>query len=94
MKIKVYPVEDRILVLPDPPATETAGIIIPDAQQRRPSRGTVVEVGPGKNGFPMVVKKGDSILYGIRSGIPVTIEDTEYLIMNESEVFAVLKEGE
>lgn len=92
MRTKVYPIEDRILVLPDDPEAEKNGIFIPDSQQRRPSRGTVVEVGSGKNNFPMVVKKGDTILYGIRSGIPVNIDEKEYLIMKEDEVFAVLKE--
>ena len=54
-----------------------------------------MEVGPGRvtedgKKIPMEVKKGDKVLYGKYSGTEVTIDDTEYLIMRESDILAIV----
>lgn len=71
------------------------GIILPDTAKEKPVEGTVVASGPGKvadNGelVKMSVKVGDKVLYGKYSGTEVTIDGEEYLIMRESDIFAIV----
>ena len=91
MSVNVKPLADRVLVEASPAETTTAsGIIIPDTAKEKPQRGKVVAVGTGKKDEPMTVKVGDSVLYGKYAGTEITIEGREYLIMRESDIFAVL----
>ena len=90
-KLKIQPLADRVVVSPAA-AEETTkgGIIIPDTAKEKPQKGTVVAVGGGKKDEPMTVKVGDSVLYGKYSGTELSIESSEYLIMRESDIFAVV----
>jgi len=89
--VKIKPLADRVVVKAAEAETKTAGgIIIPDSAKEKPQKGTVVAVGPGKKDEPTSVKVGDSILYGKYSGTEITIEGTEYLIMRESDIFAIV----
>lgn len=91
MAIKVKPLADRVLVEPAPAEEKTAsGLFIPDSAKEKPQRGKVVAVGNGKVDEPMTVKKGDMVLYGKYSGTEITIEGTDYLIMKESDIFAIV----
>jgi chaperonin GroES len=90
-KVNIKPLADRVLVEPAAAEEKTAGgIIIPDTAKEKPQRGTVVAVGPGKKDEPMSVKEGDSVLYGKYSGTEITIDGTNYLIMRESDIVAVI----
>jgi len=89
--VKIKPLADRVVVKAAEAETKTAGgIIIPDSAKEKPQKGTVVAVGPGKKDEPTSVKVGDSILYGKYSGTEISIEGTEYLIMRESDIYAIL----
>lgn len=89
--VKVKPLQDRVLVKPADAETKTAGgIIIPDSAKEKPQRGTVVAAGPGKKDEPTSVKIGDTILYGKYSGTEIQIDGQDYLIMRESDIFAIL----
>ena len=89
--VKIKPLGDRVVVKAAEAETKTAGgIIIPDSAKEKPQKGTVVAVGPGKKDEPTTVKVGDSVLYGKYSGTEITIEGTEYLIMKETDIFAVV----
>ena len=91
MAVKIKPLADRVLVEPAPAEEKTAGgIIIPDTAKEKPQRGTVVAVGKGKPDEPMTVKAGDSVLYGKYSGTEISVEGHDYLIMKESDIFAIL----
>jgi|TARA_Y100000590_G_scaffold214044_1_gene242621 chaperonin GroES len=96
MALKVKPLSDRVVVEPAPAEdVSTGGIILPDTAQEKPQQGTVVAAGPGKvsdsgKNVAMEVKKGDRILYGKYSGTEFSFEGTEYLIMRESDILAVL----
>ncbi|HET6990668.1 MAG TPA: co-chaperone GroES [Bacteroidia bacterium] len=88
---KIKPLADRVVVEAAPAETKTAGgLIIPDTAKEKPQRGKVVAVGTGKVDEPMTVKVGDTILYGKYSGTEVQIDGKEYLIMRESDIFAVI----
>jgi len=91
MALNIKPLADRVLVEPAPAEEKTlSGIIIPDTAKEKPQRGKVVAVGVGKKDEPLTVKVGDSVLYGKYSGTEVNIDGTNYLIMRESDLFAIL----
>ena len=91
MSVQVKPIADRVLVEPSQAETTTAsGIIIPDTAKEKPQKGTVVAVGTGKKDEPMTVKVGDTVLYGKYAGTEVSVDGNEYLIMRESDIFAIV----
>ncbi len=91
MSVNVKPIADRVLVEPAAAEEKTAGgIIIPDTAKEKPQRGKIIAVGNGKPDEPMTVKAGDNVLYGKYAGTEVNIEGTDYLIMRESDLFAIV----
>lgn len=89
--MNVTPLADRVLVEPAKAEETTAsGIIIPDTAKEKPQRGTVIAVGNGKKDEPITVKAGDTVLYGKYSGTELSIEGNDYLIMRESDIFAII----
>jgi len=91
MEVKIKPLADRVVVKAAPAEEKTAsGIIIPDTAKEKPQRGTIVAVGPGKKDEPMNVKVGDTVLYGKYAGTEININGEDYLIMRESDIFAVI----
>ncbi len=90
-KLNIKPLADRVLIEPSLAEEKTAGgLIIPDTAKEKPQRGTVQAVGPGKKDEPMTVKVGDVVLYGKYAGTEITIKNTNYLIMRESDVVAIV----
>jgi chaperonin GroES len=91
MALNIKPIADRVVVEAAPAEEKTAsGIYIPDTAKEKPQSGTVVAVGNGKPDEPLTVKVGDQVLYGKYSGTEITYEGKEYLIMRESDIYAVL----
>ena len=94
--MKVRPLGDRVLVKPIEQEEQVkGGIIIPDTAKEKPQEGMVVAVGPGKvaesgQQVAMNVKEGDKILYGKYAGTEVRLEDTDHLIMSESDILAII----
>jgi chaperonin GroES len=89
--VSLKPLADRVLVEAAAAEEKTAGgIIIPDTAKEKPQRGKVIAVGSGKKDEPLTVKIGDSVLYGKYAGTEINIEGKEYLIMRESDIFAIL----
>jgi chaperonin GroES len=90
-KVSIRPLADRVLVEPAAAEEKTAsGIIIPDTAKEKPQKGTVVAIGEGKKDEPLTVKAGDTVLYGKYSGTEISYDGKEYLIMRESDIYAVL----
>jgi chaperonin GroES len=91
MSVSLKPLADRVLVEPAAAEEKTVGgIIIPDTAKEKPQRGKVVAAGTGKKDEPMTVKAGDTILYGKYAGTEITVDGKEYLIMRESDIFAII----
>lgn len=91
MALNIKPLADRVLVEPQQAETKTAsGIIIPDNAKEKPQKGTVVAVGKGTKDEPTTVKVGDSVLYGKYAGTELKLEGTDYLIMRESDILAIV----
>ncbi len=91
MSVNVNPLSDRVLVEPAAAEEKTAGgIIIPDTAKEKPQKGKVIAVGTGKVDEPITVKVGDTVLYGKYAGTEITVEGKDYLIMRESDIFAII----
>jgi chaperonin GroES len=90
-KVNIKPLADRVIIEPAAAEETTAsGIIIPDTAKEKPQKGSVVAVGSGKKDEPITVKVGDSVLYGKYAGTEITVDGNEYLIMRESDIFAIV----
>lgn len=101
-KTGIMPLQDRVLVKPlteeEMNTTTTSfGIIIPETvSKEKPEQGTVVAVGPGKMNednrlIPMSVKVGDRVMFSKYGYDEVKIDGTEYYIVSEGNILAVLK---
>ena len=94
--MKIRPLHDRVIVKrTEEETTSPGGIVIPDSAAEKPSKGEVVAVGNGKlldNGERLnpAVKAGDKVLFGKYSGTEVKVDGTEYLVMREDDVMAVV----
>lgn len=89
--MNIKPLADRVLILPAPAEEKTiGGIIIPDTAKEKPLQGKVVAVGHGTKDEDMVLKEGDTVLYGKYSGTEIEHEGEKYLIMRQSDILAVL----
>jgi chaperonin GroES len=90
-KVNVKPLADRVLVEAAEAETKTAGgIIIPDTAKEKPMKGKIIAVGAGKKDEPVTVKVGDNVLYGKYAGTEIMIDGKEYLIMRESDIYAII----
>ena len=87
----VKPLSDRFLILPNPAEEKTAGgLFIPDTAKEKPLAGKVVAVGPGTKEITMEVKEGDTVLYGKYAGQEIQVDGTEYLIMRQADILAII----
>ncbi len=96
VNMKIKPLADRVVVKPLEAEEKTkGGLYVPDTAKERPQQGEIVAVGPGRitdegKKIPIDVKVGDKILYGKYSGTEVNYDGIEYLIMRESDIFAII----
>ena len=90
-KVNLKPLADRVVVQAAEAEERTAsGLIIPDTAKEKPQKGKVIAVGTGKKDEPLTVKVGDTVLYGKYAGTEINVEGKEYLIMRESDIFAIV----
>lgn len=89
--MNIKPLADRVLIKAAPAEEKTVGgIIIPDTAKEKPLQGEVLAVGNGTKDEEMVLKAGDTVLYGKYAGTEVELDGEKYLIMRQSDVLAVL----
>ena len=90
--MNIKPLADRVLIQPTPAEEVTmAGIIIPDSAKEKPLKGEVLAVGNGTKDEEMILKVGDTVLYGKYAGTEIELEGKKYLMMRQSDVLAVIK---
>ena len=95
--MNVRPLHDRVLVQRiETEEQVSGGIIIPDSAKEKPQEADVAAVGPGKvnddgSRSPMDVEVGDRVLIGKYSGSEIKIDDQDFLILREDEIFAVVE---
>ena len=96
MAVNIRPLHDRVLAKRlEEEEQVRGGIIIPDTAKEKPQEAEIIAVGPGKvqddgSRAPMDVSAGDRVLVGKYSGSEIKIEDTEYIILREDEILAVI----
>jgi len=97
--VNIRPLHDRVLVKRSEQQEQMrGGIIIPDTAKEKPQEAEVIAVGPGKlnddgKRSPMDVQAGDRILMGKYSGSEIKLDDTDYVILREDEILAVIGNG-
>ncbi len=94
--MKIKPLHDHILVERIEEEVKKGGIIIPDTAKEKPQQGKIIAVGDGRrdekgNKIPLVVKKGDIILFGKYSGNEIKLDDKEYLIISEGDILGIIE---
>ena len=95
--MKIRPLADKVLVERVEAASTTAGgIVLPDTAKEKPQRGKIISVGEGKllddgTRKEVQVKKGDLVLFTSYAGTDIKIDGKEYLIMDESDIMAVIE---
>ena len=92
-KIKIHPLEDRVVILPAEEAEAMRGpLYIPDTAKEKPTQGEVLAVGPGRfekgERVKMDVGVGDMVVYGKYSGTPYQVGDDELIIIKASDILA------
>ena len=88
--MNIKPLADRVLILPTPAEEKVGGIIIPDTAKEKPLQGKVIAAGKGTKDEEMVLKEGDTVLYGKYAGTEVEFEGEKYLMMRQSDVLAIV----
>ena len=90
--MNIRPLADRVLIEPTAAEETTmAGIIIPDSAKEKPLKGKVLAVGNGTKDEEMILKVGDTVLYGKYAGTEIELEGTKYLMMRQNDVLAVIE---
>jgi chaperonin GroES len=96
--MKIRPLSDKVLVQRlEAENRTTGGIVLPDTAKEKPKKGKVIAVGKGKilddgNLRKMSVKKGDTVLFTSYAGTEIKIDGKEHLIMDESDIMAIIEE--
>ena len=91
--MNIKPLADRVLILPAPAEEVTAtGIIIPDSAKEKPLKGRVIAAGNGTKDEEMLLKEGDTVIFGKYAGTEIEFEGEKYLILRQNDVLAVVAE--
>lgn len=94
---ELVPLHNKVLIKRVKEEEKTkGGLIIPDTAKEKPVEGKVISIGKGKvleNGTlrPLGVKKGDRVLFGKYAGTEITLDEKEYLILNDDDIFGVIQ---
>ncbi len=89
--MNIRPLADPVLIEPNAAEEKTlAGIYIPDSAKEKPLEGKVLAVGNGTKDEEMILKVGDTVLYGKYAGTEIELEGKKYLMMRQSDVLAVI----
>ena len=98
--MKVVPLNDKIVVKRLEAEEKTAGgIVLPDTAKEKPQEGMVEAVGNGRfiettgKREPLDVKVGDRVVYAKYAGSEIKLDETEYLILSEKDILAVVANG-
>lgn len=95
--MNIRPLHDRVVVRRmEEEKTSAGGILIPDSATEKPMRGQIIAIGSGKilnNGdiCPLVVKVGDTVLFGKYSGTEVKVDGQELVVMREDDIMGVIE---
>jgi len=93
---KIVPIRGRLVIkkIEDDNRTKS-GLKLSDDTKERPTKGTVLAIGEGTMNddgviLPMIVKVGDTVLYGKYAGTEIQVDGKDLLIMRESDIYAII----
>ena len=87
----IKPLLDRVLIkMVESEETTKSGIILSSGSKEKPQIAEVVAVGPGTEDVKMNVKVGDKVIINKYSGTEVKFEGTEYTIVKQEDVLAIV----
>jgi len=95
--MKMVPMGEKVILRQiEAEEVTSGGIILPDAAKEKPSQGKVLAVGDGRlledgTRVPLQVSEGDRVIYEKYFGCKIILDQEEYLILNESEILAVIE---
>ena len=95
--MKIRPLGDKVIVQRlEAQAMTAGGIVLPDSAKEKPQRGKITSVGDGKqlddgSRAKMTVKKGQEVLFSSYAGTEIKIDGKEYMIMDESDILAIVE---
>jgi len=95
--MKIRPLADKVIVQRvEAQAVTAGGIVLPDSAKEKPQRGKVIAVGDGRmtddgTRAAMTVKKDQQVLFTSYAGTEVKIDGKDYLIMDESDIMAIIE---
>jgi chaperonin GroES len=94
--MNLKPLGDRVILKRQEAEEKTqSGIILPDSAKEKPQAAIVIAVGPGKEEdgkvTAMQVSEGDKVIYSKYSGTEVKFDDEEYVIVNQSDIIAIVE---
>ena len=92
--MKLKPLADRVVVkMVEAEETTKSGIILTASAKEKPQVAEVIAVGPGADGktVPMSVKVGDRVITSKYSGTEIKIDGTEYIIVSQNDILAVVE---
>ncbi|MBQ0114762.1 MAG: co-chaperone GroES [Bacteroidales bacterium] len=87
----IKPLSDRVLIEPAKAEEVVGGIIIPDSAKEKPLKGVVRAAGNGTKDEEMVVKAGDTVLYGKYAGTEIEVDGEKLLMMRQSDILAIVE---
>ena len=88
----IKPLADRVLIkMIESEETTKSGIILSSGSKEKPQVAKVIAVGPGTERIKMYIKEGDKVIINKYSGTEVKYEDTEYTIVKQDDVLAIVE---
>ncbi len=86
----IKPTGDRVIVVRDNPINQTSsGLLLPDETQS--NQGTIIAVGGGVEDL-LNIMTGATVVFPRYGGQEITVNDQEFVILRESELFGVIGE--
>jgi chaperonin GroES len=91
------PLRDKVVVKPSEGEEKSAGgIFLPDTAKKKPQEGKVIAIGTGRvleDGTvrPLTVQVGDTVVYAKYGGTEVTLEGTDYVLLDEDQIYAIVQ---
>lgn len=91
----IKPLADRVLIkMVESEETTKSGIILSSGAKEKPQIAEVVAVGPGGEcdgkEVKMYIKEGDKVIINKYSGTEVKYENTEYTIVKQEDILAIV----
>jgi chaperonin GroES len=88
----IKPLADRVLIkMIESEETTKSGIILSSGSKEKPQVAKVIAVGPGTEKIKMYIKEGDKVIINKYSGTEVKYEDTEYTIVKQDDILAIVE---